>query len=622
MYKINTEELEDGEKTQCPRCAANGNDNSHDNFHYYSASEGGYCWACNFTIPSEEYKDESNGNLKAKGNKNMITSKDIDNLKNKALTAEQVAEIEAKTFTDIPKPYRGIPSEVYKALGVRWEKNGNEVSMYYPITVVEDGNERVVGYKIRKHPKEFYSVGYVGKLGGFLNQSNAVADTLIICSGEIDLASAIYGLGLDKYRKSYNVVSSSLGEDSTATMIKLNYDWVNAHKKIVACMDNDEAGEKAFEKIKEVIEADKLYKANLEFNDINDYLKNGKASDIAKAVYWSPKPTITYGISGSGSIYNEMLEMATQEKIALPPFLSDLKNIFVGGIGLNEIITVTSPPSLGKTSIVNQWIIDWLMTCRYRIFIVSIEDSAASFGMKIASKILGINIAGMETAEEKVKVLTENKEKIDKYLYTESGENRFDILSKIPNNVEDLKAAIIHAIKAHDSRVLIIDPLSAILASMSNEQQVELMSFFEQIKRDYSCTVILCLHTRKSGSGQKDVSEGAEYGESDIRGSSSIPATATINILLSRNKFAEDEIEKNTTNISVSKHRSQGNTGRNVAKIYYSKEHSTLFSYNYALENNFFKDVTPEELKKTLDGNKATEIVGDEIDDVEVYDVF
>ena len=609
-------------KSRCPACAKNGKDTSQDNLHNYGLGLGSHCFSCGFTILSEEYKDESNKNLKAKGNKNMITSKDIDNLKNKALTAEQVSEIEAKTFTDIPKPYRGVPSEVYKSLGVRWEKNGNEVSMYYPITVVEDGNERVVGYKIRKHPKEFYSVGYVGKLGGFLNQSNAVADTLIICSGEIDLASAIYGLGLDKYRKSYNVVSSSLGEDSTATMIKLNYDWVNAHKKIVACMDNDEAGEKAFEKIKEVIDADKLYKANLEFNDLNDYLKNGRASDIAKAVYWSPKPTITYGISGSGSIYNEMLEMATQEKIALPPFLSDLKNIFVGGIGLNEIITVTSPPSLGKTSIVNQWIIDWLMTCSYRIFIVSIEDSAASFGMKIASKILGINIAGMETAEEKVKVLTENKEKIDKYLYTESGENRFDILSKIPNNVEDLKAAIIHAIKAHDSRVLIIDPLSAILASMSNEQQVELMAFFEQIKRDYSCTVILCLHTRKSGSGQKDVSEGAEYGESDIRGSSSIPATATINILLSRNKFAEDEIEKNTTNISVSKHRSQGNTGRNVAKIYYSKEHSTLFSYNYALENNFFKDVTPEELKKTLDSNKATEIVGEEIDDVEVYDVF
>ena len=82
MYYINTDELEDNSKVQCPRCAANGGDKSHDNFHFYSASEGGYCWACNFTIPSEEYKEESNGNLKAKGNKNMITSKDIDNLKN------------------------------------------------------------------------------------------------------------------------------------------------------------------------------------------------------------------------------------------------------------------------------------------------------------------------------------------------------------------------------------------------------------------------------------------------------------------------------------------------------------------------------------------------------------
>ena len=60
----------------------------------------------------------------------MLTQKDTENLKNKALTPEQVKEIEAKTFTDIPKPYRGVPSEVYKGLGVRWEKNGNEVSMY------------------------------------------------------------------------------------------------------------------------------------------------------------------------------------------------------------------------------------------------------------------------------------------------------------------------------------------------------------------------------------------------------------------------------------------------------------------------------------------------------------
>ena len=74
----------------------------------------------------------------------------------------------------------------------------------------------------------------------------------------------------------------------------------------------------------------------------------------------------------------------------------------------------------------------------------------------------------------------------------------------------------------------------------------------------------------------------------------------TITIMLSRDKYAEDEIERNTTNISVPKNRSASKTGRNVAKVYYSPEHSTLFSYEYAQTNNFFKDVTPEGIKKHI----------------------
>ena len=622
MYYINTDELEDGEKTRCPRCAANGGDKSHDNFHFYSASEGGYCWACNFTIPSEEYKEESNKNLKAKGNTQMITSKDIDNLKNKALTAEQVAEIEAKTFTDIPKPYRGVPSEVYKGMGVRWEKNGNEVSMYYPITVVEDGNERVVGYKIRKHPKEFYSVGYVGKLGGFLNQSNAVADTLIIVGGEIDLASAIYGLGLDKYRKSYNVVSSSLGEDSTATMIKLNYDWVNAHKKIVACMDNDEAGEKAFEKIKEVIDADKLYKANLKYNDLNDMLKNNAANEIANAIYWSPLPTIDFGIAGSGSIYDEIIKTVKTESIALPNFLSDLKPVFKGGIPLQEIILLAAASSIGKSAIVNQIMLDWIMTSVHKVLILSFEDTMGTLGAKIASKVSGHNILAMETTEEKLGVLEKYKPEIDKYLYTEDGEHRFNVIERIPESIDELKEAIIQSIRLYNSKILIIDPISSLFSDKTNEEQASFMKFLEIVKNKYGCTILLSTHTRKGSSGQKDKGEGASFGEDEIRGSSVLVGVSTIVMLLSRDKMASDPIERNTTKISVSKNRTYSITARDIAKIYYSPQHHTLFSYNYAEANGFFLDTSAEELKEILDNTKASKLVTNEEDETEIIDVF
>lgn len=614
----------------CPNCQSQGRDSSGDNLYFYGEGQGYYCFGgCGLVKLSDEYLDESNINkVISKETISMITQKDKDALINKALTPEQVKEIEAKTSPTINVKYRGVPSSVYESLGVRWEGGGDTgqpISMYYPVTVTEDGKPRVVGYKVRRHPKDFYSIGYVGKLGGFLNQSNAVADTLILCGGEVDLASAIHGLEMDRYRKSYNVVSSPLGEDSTAMMIKLNYDWVNAHKKIVVCMDNDEAGEKAFEKVKQVIDAEKLFKANIALNDLNDYLKEGRGAEIANAIYWSPLPTIDFGIAGSGTIYDSMVELAKKEKVKLPPFLDDLNNMLAGGVGVAELVLLVAPPSVGKSSIVNQWILDWLMNSPYKLFVVSIEDSKASFGLKIASKISNINIMGLEEPEEKLKVLDENKGAIDKYLYNEDGSDRFNILEKIPNDIEDLKKAILQAIVVHGCKVIVVDPLSAILASMSNEQQVDLMAFFEGLKRDHEIIAVLCLHTRKSGSGQKDISEGADYGESDIRGSSSIAGTGTITIMLSRDKYAEDEIERNTTNISLPKNRSASKTGRNVAKVYYSPEHSTLFSYEYAMANNFFKGVTPDELRGIMDDTKATVVVGEdevEEDDIEIIESF
>ena len=624
MYYINTDELEDDSKTGCPRCIAQGNDTSLDNFHWYNIQDGGYCYSCGFTIPSEEYKEESNSNLKAKGNKNMITSKDIDNLKNKALTAEQVAEIEAKTFTDIPKPYRGVPSEVYKSLGVRWEKNGNEVSMYYPITVVEDGNERVVGYKIRKHPKEFYSVGYVGKLGGFLNQSNAVADTLIICSGEIDLASAIYGLDLDKYRKSYNVVSSSLGEDSTATMIKLNYDWVNAHKKIVACMDNDEAGEKAFEKIKEVIDADKLYKANLKYNDLNDMLKNNAANEIANAIYWSPTPCKTFGIKGSASSFEKMLEVLNIERIPLPAFLKGLDEPLSGGIPMEEILNLISSISTGKSVFTTEIVLDWVMRSPHKMFIISLEDGVGTYTAKLASRVTGIKILALRTVKEKNEVAMKYKEEIERFLKDENGADRYNILDEIPNSLEGIQESILQAIKVYGSKVILIDPIQSILGTKSNEEQAGFMSFQEATRRTYGVTFINICHTRKTGSGAHAHSEGGLISEEDIKGSSQIGASATINMILRRNKLAECEIEKNTTYVDLVKNRTVGATGRNLAKIYYSNQHHTLFDFEYAEENNFFKDVTPEELKSILDTSKASPATPDVSDDneIEVIECF
>lgn len=613
-------------KNQCPECLKNGRDRSGDNFHWYSEEDGGYCHSCGFTIPSDERLNETRDRVK--GERALIKESDLRKLTEKSFTPEQLEDFTAKTTDTISVRYRGLDNSVCKEMGVRWslDKGGKPTAMHYPATITNsDGEEVITGYKSREFPKKFYSSGYVGKCSGFFGQTKAVAETLIIVAGENDLITAISAMkDSDKYRKSYNVVSSPLGEESTAQMIKLHYDWVNAHKKIIVCMDNDAAGEFAFSEIQKVVDNDKLFKANLRHNDLNDYLKFKDGDKIANDIFWSPVPVKTYGIVGSDKVFDRILDAVSTERIPLPPFLNGLDTILSGGIPLGEVVNIISSVSTGKTVFINEIIMHWLMHSPHRTFIASLEDNVGSYGAKMASRVSGKNILAMREIEERRAAVMACKKEVTEFLYDEEGNSRFDMLDKIPSDLEELKLAILYAIKVLGCKIFLFDPLQSIIGTKSLEEQVDWMNFEEEIRRDYNVTVVNIAHTRKSGSSQKAHSEGGDIVEEDIKGTSQISATATINIILKRNKMAECDIEKNTTYIDVTKNRTMGITGKDVAKIFYSREHHTLFDFDYAEKYNFFKDINSAQLKGLLDPTKATIASPDVMDDeeIEMIDTF
>lgn len=624
MY-IDESTLEYGHNA-CPKCQSQGKDTAGDNLFYYGEGQGYFCFgSCGLVKCSDEYLDETK--VITKGERSLITSKDIDNLKNKALTAEQVAEIEAKTVTKTAKPYRGVPSSVWEGLGYRWEVNGSEVTMYMPVYVKEDGIKRVVGYKTRTHPKDLGAIGYVGRLGGFMNQSDSVADTLIITGGEIDLATIVYAMENDKYRKSYNIVSSPTGEKSTPTYIKLNYEWVNSHKKIICAMDMDEDGDIAFEKVKEVVDNSKLYKSQMRYVDANEYLKNGDIANLIADVYWNAQPVVNFGLAASSSMFDKMLEVIDVEKIPLPPFLCGLDEALAGGIALGEVVNVVSSVSTGKTSFINSILMHWIMHSPHRILIISLEDNIASYTMKLSSRVSGVNIAALRTSEEKHEVLNKNRAEIEKYLVDENGAARFDIMEKVPPTLEELKTAILQAIKVNGTRLIVLDPIVSLIGTKSLDEQGEWMLFEEETRRDYSVTWVNIAHVRKSGAGEKAHSEGGNFSEESIKGSSQISATATTNILLRRNKMSDDPIERNTTYVSISKNRATGITGADITKVYYSNATQLMTDFNYAQENNFFEGMTAQEVRSMMDITKSTvevETINEdsEIEDVEIIDCF
>lgn len=615
-------------KTQCPKCASEGGDRSGDNLHVYGLDDdggslGGWCFKCNWGIPSEEFlaeigKDSFSGNFDKKG-ESMISKRDEEKLKEKSLTPEQLAEIYEKTSDTLTTKYRGLDGNIAKEIGVRWEykADGSLKAMYFPAYVKDNGEMKVTGYKVRDLPKNFHSFGYIGKCNLMGGMTSQIAETLIVVAGEVDLITATQAMkSADKYRKSYNIVTSLTGESSTADDLKNHYEWVNKHQKIIICMDNDSAGEKAFDEIKKVVDNDKLYKANLRHKDLNDYLKNGDGDKIVNDLYWQAIPYENYGLIGSSDLFDKALDMVALERIPLPPFLSGLDEAFSGGIALGEVVNIVSSVSTGKSVFVNEIVLDWIINSPYKMMIISLEDNGGSYLIKIASRIINNKIMTLRTADERKQALIDHRDEIDKYLVDEDGYNRFIFKEDSTSDLDIMKRAILQAIKVFGVRIILLDPLMSLIGSKSLDEQVKWMEFEEETRRIHNVTFINVAHTRKSSSGSQAHSEGGSISEEDIKGSQQISATATTNIILRRNKMAEDEIERNTTYVDITKNRTIGITGRDLARIYYSNKHHTLFDFNYAEQNNFFNDMSSERLKEVIDFNKATP-VSSSLDDVE-----
>ena len=634
----------------CPYCMQElGCDTSQNNFMVYGLDDnglprGGHCHGvCNTTIVSvekaiedEQNKSSTDGKISALSKKSNINSikeeikvsfasnkgnRDEQKLKEVRLSSEQLENIYSETSEDLKCSYRGLDKSICKELSIRWkydEKTGKVSEMWCPYHIKENGEIVITGYKVRKakpteKQQKFYSVGYVGKLNCMFGETFEVNESIVYVGGEIDVVSATQMIrqGLSKYpSRKVTVVSSPLGEPMTAELIKTNWDFISKHTKHVLALDNDDAGKKSQEDCKEILPLECTLEAHLALKDANEYLnpRNGKtAEDYTRAVYWNPTPCKSFGIVDSANLLQSAIEAVSKERIKLPPYLNELNDVFKGGIGLQEIVNLISAPSLGKSVFVNEIVLHWLIHSPYKNFIISTEDGAGSYTAKIASRIIGNKILAAETIPERVKLLEDNAELINSYLRDEDGVGRFSILDEIPQSLEDMQQVILQAIKIHGCQVIITDTLSSVIGSRSNQEQEDWMNFLEHTRRNYDVTFINVTHTKKTQDG-KALSEGGEATEEMIKGSGAIAQTATVNIILRRNKMAEDEIDKNTTYVDVVKNRTIGTTGRGLAKVYYSNVLHTLFDFTYAESNNFFEGVTPEQFKGLQDNNKSVAV--------------
>ncbi|QHZ60064.1 hypothetical protein PJKIFABJ_00128 [Pseudomonas phage PE09] len=582
-------------KVACPKCTKKGLDRTGDNLMVYGTDtdgrhKGAHCFGgCGgFDIPSEEWLEEHG-----------VVEEQEYNIVGAEFNEEIHASMKEVTTTD-SKGYRGIRKDTTQAFGVRHEINtatGEVAVQYYPCTMASEDNDHgfiLTGYKKRTLPKDFKgALGETGRECQLFGQFKFIRDRgkyCIIVGGEIDQLSAYQMLADYQKSKGYEhipTVSPTIGETGCEKQIVLQYEWFNRFERIIVCMDNDEAGRKAAEMVCKALPKGKAYVMEMGLKDPNEYLKAGKEREFISCFY-KAAPYTPSGIVGSGSLMNLMKKAATTPKIPLPPFMKKVQKMMAGGIPLKTITNLGSASGTGKSTIVDECVYHWIFNSPHKPGVLSLESDCAQYGNKMLSRHIGKKLDLIEDDQEKIDLLNsaEVEEKAQELFFLPDGSHRWHLVEERDGSIEDIKEKIMELIIACECKVIIVDPLQDILDGLSNEEQAVFMKWLKGTVKSHDVSFILINHVRKSAGGSKANSAGADLFEEDFQGSSAIFKSAACNLLFTRNKEAENEIERNVTTMKMTKCRWTGNTSPQAGKYFYDNQTHTLFDLDEYLDRN------------------------------------
>ena len=548
-----------------------------------------HCWVCKFTIPSEEFKEQNprqHSKVQSKVRSNVKKEEDMEVKPSTkpALTPEQNAEIKAETSVKA-KGFREIDDGVYARFGVRHafaEDTGEVIEQYYPCT--QDG--QLVGYKVREVPKNFYSKGRTGADCELFMQFkfNRGGKYVIITEGEIDALSA-YQM-LSEYNNSKGrdyetaVVSPTTGANSHK-QIAGQYRFFDSFENIIISYDNDKAGQTATEQLLKVLPKGKVKIMPMRYKDANEYLEKDKAKEFVNDFY-EAKKQVPVGVLASSNLYDRIMGQTAVAKIPFPPMMQKLNELFVGGMPLGHIINIAADTGIGKTTLVNELIYYWIFNSPHTVGIVSMELDAGQYGEVLLSRHLEKKLALIESQDEKIAYLSTERviDKAKELTIKEDGDSRFYLLDNRDGTIEEIQDTVEELVSSCGAKVIVLDPLQDILDGLSNEEQANFMKWAKGFIKSHGITFVFINHMRKTPAGQS----GADS-EQNIMGSSTIIKSASANILLKRDKMAESELIRNSTEITVTKNRVCGLTGP-AGFIYYDNATHTLHNLDDWLNNH------------------------------------
>ena len=569
----------------------------------------GYCYSCSQSFNKEAFHNSSHAqDFGIEGGTVKEKKKFERKPKAEPITREEIREVLAYGYEG--KGYRGIKDKYLQFFGhaVKKDHKGVPKVIFYP----ETREGKLVGYKSRTLPKSF---GYENKgvtgiksdLAGMVKFKDMTGRDLLLVGGECDLVSAFqifeeYQQNKSKKFNSDNgeylpmpIVSPTTGEGSAVKQCRDHYDFINRFDNIIIGMDADEAGSNAAKEIADIFPKNKVKIILWTMGDPNSYINNKEGKDYSAQFirdFFNAKPYSKDGIVTSKQADCMIEEELLRPKIALPSFMSQLQKMMSGGVPIGYWTNWIAESGIGKSTLVNEVIRHMIYNSCYKVGIMSLELTAAQYMIAMLSREVGKKINLFETPEDAVKfVRLPHVIEARKHLCEdEFGEERFVILDERDGDLEEVKEQCELLINKHGCQIIVIDPIQDLFEGVSMDQQNSFIKWMKSVLKRGVTFQNVC-HVRKGGNSTDKEGKRIlrELTEDDVHGISGIVKSAGANLFMSRNKYAESEIEKNTTFVTLGKCRWSGNTGR-VSPWYYSNTKHTMYDLK-----DYFNEF-PEEL--------------------------
>lgn len=367
------------------------------------------------------------------------------------------------------------------------------------------------------------------------------AKAITIYEGFMDMASGYQLLG-SKY-PSVGVRSS----DSALKECQAQHEYLNSFDQIYICFDTDAPGMKAAAQVAKLFDFNKVFIVKIpngalnQRQDVNDLLRAEKYREFSQ-LWWAAKKFVPEGILATNAEVWELI--STRQRDALCRYPWPTLQEMTYGMFAGQFNVIKAPTKIGKTEFISHIEYEVLKTTDFNIGVIHIEDRKDITPKRYATYELGRTCHLPDSFATNEEIYEAYRKAVGRdsrvYYYSHFG-------SKDPEIILD---TIRYLVTVCNCRFIFLDHITLVISGLADDD--------ERRALDRIATSLATM-TNDLDFVCQAISHVNDNGQS--RGSRTIEHTAHTIISLSRDKAAEDEIERNTTYVSLEGNRTSGLTG-------------------------------------------------------------